>query len=115
MFFSALGESLYKVPIGSASISGPLTKTIVDYTSTVFFVALKLSSPITVVMIMTNVSLGIMARFIPQINVLMMSFPVTIGIGLIIIGTSIPFIAYAVKSLFIIMSSDMAKIVSLLS
>lgn len=114
LFFSAIAETFYKIPIGTASMTGGLAKTIVDYTATVFLVSIKLAAPITAVMIMTNAVLGIISRFVPQMNVFVMSFPLSIGIGLIILSASIPFIAYMIKSLFELMSFDIAKVISLL-
>lgn len=114
LFFSAIAETFYKIPIGTASLSGELTKTIVDYTSMVFVVSIKLAAPITAVMIMTNAVLGIVSRFVPQMNVFIMSFPLSIGIGLIIFSASVPFIAYMIKSLFELMSFDIAKLISLM-
>lgn len=114
LFFSAIAETFYKIPIGTASVSGELTKTIVDYTSMVFVVGIKLAAPITAVMIMTNAVLGIISRFVPQMNVFVMSFPLSIGVGLIILSASIPFVAYMIKSLFELMSFDIAKVISLM-
>jgi flagellar biosynthetic protein FliR len=37
-----------------------------------------------------NVVLGILARTVPQMNVLMMAFPVQIGLGLVALGISLP-------------------------
>lgn len=114
LFFSAIAETFYKIPIGTASMTGALAQTIVDNTATVFVVSIKLAAPITAVMIMTNAVLGIISRFVPQMNVFVMSFPLSIGIGLIILSASIPFIAFMIKSLFELMSFDIAKVISLL-
>ncbi len=34
-----------------------------------------------------------MGKAVPQLNVMMLSFPVTISVGLIALGTSLPFMA----------------------
>jgi len=114
IFFTALADTFYKIPIGTASLSSGLASAIVDFTSTVFVISIKLAAPITAVMIMTNAILGIVSRFIPQINVFIMSFPLSIGIGLIIFASSVPFIAYMIKGLYELMSFDIARVISLL-
>lgn len=114
LFFSAIADTFHRIPIGTAVFSGDLAKSIVDSTSMVFLIAIKIAAPITAVMIMTNAILGIISRFIPQINVFIMSFPLSIGIGLIILSSSIPFIAYMIKSLYETMSFDIAKVISLM-
>jgi len=114
IFFTALADTFYKIPIGTASLSANLAASIVDFTSSVFVISIKLAAPITAVMIMTNAILGIVSRFIPQINVFIMSFPLSIGIGLIIFASSIPFMAYMIKGLYELMSFDIARVISLL-
>ncbi len=54
-----------------------------------FIYGLRLAGPVLVSMLLTYAVLGVFGRAVPQINLLIIGFPITIGLGLIIIGTCI--------------------------
>jgi len=43
------------------------------------------------VLLLTNGALGVLARTIPQLNVFVVGFPVNVGVGLLVLGASLPF------------------------
>jgi len=53
-------------------------------------VALALSAPIMIVMIVTTFALGIIAKTMPQMNVFIVGMPLKIGIGLFLMMVSLP-------------------------
>ena len=60
-----------------------------------FVIAVKLAAPVLAVMMFTQIALGILAKAVPQVNILMTSFSLTIGIGLLFLAFSIePLLAY---------------------
>jgi flagellar biosynthetic protein FliR len=65
-----------------------------------FVIAIKLGAPIMAVLIFTQIGLGMMARLVPQMNVLVTSFPLTICLGLIFLGLSVEWMVPYLKSLF---------------
>ena len=46
-------------------------------------------------MMIGNAALGILARTVPQMNLLMVAFPIQIGIGLFMLAVTLPLIASA--------------------
>ncbi|MBI3803014.1 MAG: flagellar biosynthetic protein FliR [Nitrospirae bacterium] len=54
-----------------------------------FVVGMKIAIPVTMVLLLANVALGILSRVVPQMNVWLMSFPVTIGLGLLVMGATL--------------------------
>ncbi|MFQ5587606.1 MAG: flagellar biosynthetic protein FliR [Nitrospiria bacterium] len=73
--------------------SGPLVQYLMTLASKMFLLGLKVGIPVIVALLMANVTIGIFSRVIPQMNVLLFSFPVTITLGLIIVGFSLPIFA----------------------
>ncbi|MEM5948647.1 flagellar biosynthetic protein FliR [Spirochaetia bacterium 38H-sp] len=59
-----------------------------------------LALPIVCVLILVTVSMGIMGKAAPQMNLLMMGFPISISVGFIILMLFIPFMAEYVDSFF---------------
>jgi len=114
IFISAIVDTFTQVPIGKALLTTNMVQTIINYTGNVFVIAVKISAPITLIMILTNMAMGLLARFIPQVNVFVVSFPITVAVGLVLMAVTIPFIAYAVKGLFDTMTHDIYTIISML-
>ena len=54
--------------------------------------ALKLAVPVMGVFMVMTVVLGVLARIAPEMNIFFLSFPVRIGLGLIMITYLVPFI-----------------------
>lgn len=90
IFLRAIVESYRLIPIGGWHVSGALLKFVVDTTTGIFIIAVKLSAPVSVALLATSVVLGIVARAFPQMNVFMVSMPLNIGMGLTLLGISLP-------------------------
>ncbi|MBN4054151.1 flagellar biosynthetic protein FliR [Nitrospira defluvii] len=55
-----------------------------------FLLGVKIGIPVMVSLLMANVAIGILGRVVPQLNVLLFSFPITIMLGLVMFGLSLP-------------------------
>jgi flagellar biosynthetic protein FliR len=55
-----------------------------------FGIALRLSAPISVAMMLAHLAVGILGRLVPQLNLMMLQLPATIAIalGLVVLGAS---------------------------
>ena len=82
-------ESFRTVPIGAFTISGAIFERVLLLSAKLFVIALKVASPVLIVLMLTHFGMGLMAKFSPQLNVLTTSFPVTIAIGLLFVSFSI--------------------------
>jgi flagellar biosynthetic protein FliR len=51
----------------------------------------RIAAPVLVTLLLTNAALGVLSRTIPQVNVFVVGFPVNVGVGLIMLGASLPF------------------------
>jgi len=89
VFIRAILESYTVVPVGAWHISGELLRFVIATSSGVFILAIKLAAPVMVSLLAATVSLGIMARSFPQMNIFMISFPLNIGLGFVVLGTTL--------------------------
>lgn len=60
----------------------PLLNLIVEKAGALFVLAIQLAAPFSLVILACNVLMGVLARLLPQMNILLFSFPVTILFGL---------------------------------
>jgi flagellar biosynthetic protein FliR len=89
IFLRAITESYQLLPLGNWHTSAPLLEFITGIISGVFVLGIKLAAPVMVSLLAATVVLGIMARIFPQMNVFIISMPLNIGIGFLILGTSL--------------------------
>ncbi|HEY4130643.1 MAG TPA: flagellar biosynthetic protein FliR [Gemmatimonadaceae bacterium] len=87
----AIARSFRDVPIGSGIHAAGLMA-MVKTGSTLFGLGLQFAAPVVAAVLVANTALAILTRAAPQLNVLSVAFPVQIGIGLVSLAASIPFI-----------------------
>jgi flagellar biosynthetic protein FliR len=91
--YQGLAASFAAVPPGQASLGLLGGRQVVDLAGTVFSTGIRAAAPLMVALLLANLALAILGKAVPQLNVMMASFPVTISIGLIALGASLPFLA----------------------
>ena len=85
-FIRAIAYSFKVIPPGGFSGSAALFTNIAKVSSEMFVIALKISAPILIALFLSNLGLGIVARTVPQVNILLVGFPINIALGLILLG-----------------------------
>jgi len=55
-----------------------------------FEASLRLSAPVIASLFLSKIALSILARAVPQINVFIFGFPITIGLGLVMLSLGLP-------------------------
>ncbi|MBN2297499.1 MAG: flagellar biosynthetic protein FliR [Deltaproteobacteria bacterium] len=82
MLIKALMESFYIIPIEARLPHQGYLIAAMAYAAKMFVIAMKMAAPVIGVLLLINISFAIVARAIPQMNVFIMSFPLTIAVGL---------------------------------
>ena len=95
----ALVLSYDAVPLNGLVFGGAAVDRLVRLTGLVFIVAVQCAAPVIVASFLVNVALAILARVAPAVNVFIVSFPVKIAVGMLVLMTSAPFLVFAFKKL----------------
>ena len=82
--------------------------------SHMFVLGVKFSAPVLALLLITNIVLGILARVFPQLNVFMLSFPLNIGIALIVIGLTLEAMFFVLRREFDTMGENILTLLQLL-
>jgi flagellar biosynthesis protein FliR len=94
-FFRAVYQSFLLLAPGEIHLRAGLYSHLLNLMGNLFVIAVKVAAPVLAVMMFTQIALGILAKAVPQVNILMTSFSLTIGIGLLFLAFSIePLLAY---------------------
>jgi flagellar biosynthetic protein FliR len=92
MVLTTLAKSFELMPVSSGFITNEGLFQIVKLGGRIFSAGVQLSLPIVAALLITNVALGILTRAAPQLNIFGIGFPVTIGVGLVMIGVVLPYL-----------------------
>jgi len=90
VFLYSIAESYRIIPPLDFHFSAELMQSIVEISKDIFIIAVKIGAPIITALLMTSIGFGLIARTVPQINILIVGFPLKIAIGLIGIGLTLP-------------------------
>lgn len=89
MFFKTLVYSFQVLQPGQISITVGTYERVLAASGGMFTIAVKTMAPVTAILLFIQVSLGILAKAVPQMNILAVSFPLTICVGLFFFGLSL--------------------------
>jgi len=89
---------------------GALAKAVMLITGKLFVLAIQIAAPFTLVMLLCNVAIGVLSRMMPQMNVMLFSFPVTILLGLSALYLFAPELLVYLESVLGDMSSDLMNL-----
>lgn len=98
--FEALINSFKSIPISSSLHMGFSVKTLAIWGEEIFKVAFILSLPIVAALLITNIALGILTRAAPQLNLFGIGFPITIGVGFLMLSMILPYLLLPLENLF---------------
>lgn len=87
----AIYESFEKIPLGSMStaLSPEKLDRMVAFSGIVFSLALKIAAPIMIALFLGELGMGLIVKFAPQINILVVGFAFTIILGILFAAFSI--------------------------
>jgi flagellar biosynthetic protein FliR len=114
ILLQAVKASYDLIPIGKAHFSGRIADQLTLFSGGIFSIALKLGAPVMIVLLLTNVALGIIARTVPQMNIFIVGFPMQIGIGMLAIAFSFSFFAYVFLKEWGVLQRQLMMIIKLL-
>ena len=92
-------KSFEWVPAGTVNITGMMTAA-VSLTTRIFVIALKISAPVLIIMLITNILLGFVAKVAPQMNVFFVGYPLYLFLGFMTMIISLPVFAYVMGGYF---------------
>jgi len=101
MAVKVLATSFEWLPPFSAALGGEIFHDLVySGGKEMFRLALHIGWPISLALLLVYLSMALLSRVAPQINMLMVGFPITISVGLIVILVGIPTFTLVIERMF---------------
>lgn len=83
LMIAAVRDSFGRWPLGAFLSADFLKAVSVTAAASSFLIALQLAAPLLLLTFMVSIVMAIMARLVPEVNILVLGFPLRIGVGLI--------------------------------
>lgn len=114
VFLRLVADSYRLLPAGDLQLNGEAGLYLTRLTGDMFTLAVKFSAPVLMVLLLSGLILGLMARIFQQLNVFMLSFPINIGVSFIAMGLTLQILAVMLQREFGALQQRFHDLLSLL-
>ncbi|MBI3865638.1 MAG: flagellar biosynthetic protein FliR [Planctomycetia bacterium] len=95
LMISTLVDTFQTMPVGYAWVSAGLIELLSEFVHQSLALAVQVSAPVMATMALVGLAMGFLGHTIPQLNVLVVGFPVRTLVGLFLLGLIVPAVAEA--------------------
>ncbi|NCC25092.1 MAG: flagellar biosynthetic protein FliR [Deltaproteobacteria bacterium] len=86
VMLKGLAVSFKLVPPGALLVTEGLTRVVFSASAQMFVLAIKMAAPVIAAIFLVDLALALISRAAPQMNVLLIGFPLKIGVGFLFLG-----------------------------
>lgn len=115
LFLRLAVKSYEYLPPGKFNIAGEAIPFLMKQAAHMFELGVQFSAPVLVVLLLSGLILGILARVFPQLNVFLLSFPINIGTAFIVIALTLNVVASVIGREFDLLPERLLTILNFLS
>jgi flagellar biosynthesis protein FliR len=106
----ALTLSFDLVPPGGLFISEALMHNVMGFSKEIFVLAVRIAAPVMAALFLVDLALALVGRAAPQMNLLMLGFPLKISVGFFFLGSVFSMLALYLRDFIIRLDSMFAFI-----
>ncbi|MGI4848633.1 MAG: flagellar biosynthetic protein FliR [Janthinobacterium lividum] len=110
VLLATLADSFNSLPISATPLNPLALREVANWGARIFSGGLQLALPIIAALLVTNLGLGVLTRAAPQLNLFGIGFPITLGVGFIMLTVTLPYLATPMQNLFEEGMQEIAKI-----
>ncbi len=103
--------SFKELPLGGATFKGPLMEYLIQMTGKIFSLGLRIGAPLIVTLFLVELSLGILSRLVPQVNVFVEGMPLKIMVTIAMLSFALSLITPLLADIFKSMEGEIPRII----
>lgn len=108
---AGLARTFDLIPPGGLVLSARLGNEVIRLAGNIFVLGIRIAAPVMIAMIIVDVSLALISRVAPQMNLLSFGFPVKIGVGFLFLGFIFTYITRYITEFIAGLDSTMDTII----
>ena len=111
LFLRLIQRSFELVPVSQGVYLGTSVKMLcIELIRTFFRLTVEIALPTTLMLLAVSMTLGIIARLTPQLNIFVLSFPLTIQVGLLMLLLGLPPVALVIADSMKTFGKDLVRL-----
>ncbi len=112
----AVQKSFDLIPLlGAKMPSGEVAHYLTSMVADIFVLGIRLAAPVFCVLVLTSISLGVVARTVPQINIFFVGLPLKIGLGIATLAIVLPALASVFRTMVHALVQDLWRLLMLMA
>ena len=111
MLAGALLDSFRSIPLTQVTLTSNVYAILMALSQQIFVVAVKVGAPALVAMVMVSVAMGFVARTVPQLNILVIGFPLRVCLAFLIVLISLPSAGSVFGEEFVAMADAVGRLI----
>jgi len=113
LLLGAIAESFRFIPLGGADMHPLAYEYIAKLFGFVFLTAVKIMAPVMITLLMFSTVLGLIGKLAPQINLMIVSFPAKIAVGMFVLALSMNYFFIVYEKILLRYFEETANIIRL--
>ncbi|MDR3349669.1 MAG: flagellar type III secretion system protein FliR [Acidaminococcales bacterium] len=113
LFLQALLESFDLMPVARAAFQPQMAEFVLGLFTNMFLTAFKLAMPMIITTLLVDVSMGMLARTMPQMNVFVVGIPLKLAVGVFMLSVFLPTYIFFLKVAYGEVSENIYKLLSI--
>lgn len=114
LFFRLAVRSYDLLPPGHLNLSGEAVPFLMELASRMFALGVQFSAPVLILLLLSGLILGVLARVFPQLNVFLLSFPLNIATAFVVIALTLELAAALLSREFDTLGETIATLLNYL-
>jgi flagellar biosynthetic protein FliR len=110
LLIQGIAGSFNLAPLPFITLDPAVMGNVVGYLSLALTDVFQIAAPVAVTLFIVNVAFALMVRVAPQINVFVVGLPIQVGIGLIMLGITMPLMGNLMPGLFMQSAHQMDQV-----
>ena len=113
VLINTIVQSFDVVPVLGVNLPPEIGTYILHIFLKTMVLSIKLSAPVILALFLTDFTMGLIARAVPQLNILMMSMPIKMVVGLLVFSAALPALVHMYIKIFQDMPMDLNNFLKL--
>ena len=89
VLLNAIKGSFEIIQVGTLSLNPQFMQKMISHVGQMFVIGIKIGAPAIAALLFTKIVFGLITKFIPQMNIMIVAFPAQIAVGLLFFGISL--------------------------
>ncbi len=95
-----LAESFTLIPLTGFTFDLDMGDTLLHAVSMVYYTGMQIAAPVTITLLLKQAAMGLIARTVPQMNIMIVGMPLTIAVGLFTLSLTLPTYTRVMANIF---------------